>query len=72
MYRRSMFRAKIRKISVFFFHLKIIVLTAVKKCSILHRRVFVTITQKCVSHTKVCFAFQYDESVRMASTDGHH
>ena len=39
MYPPSMFRAKIRKKYVLFFHLKIIVLTAVKNCSILRRRV---------------------------------
>ena len=41
MYPRSMFRAKIRKKNVTFYHLKIQVFTSVKNCSVLHGRVIV-------------------------------
>ena len=40
MYPQSMLRAKIRK-NITFFHLKIIIFTAVKYCSILHGRICV-------------------------------
>ena len=47
MYPKFMFyREKIRKYQDFF-HLKIIVFTAVKSCSILHRRVIVMVQVTC-------------------------
>ena len=45
MYPRSMFYVKIRKNIAIFFHLKIMILTAVENCSISHGRVFVMIEQ---------------------------